>query len=899
MATFRLLRTVVLLSALASSRSDDWSITTLAVSVRNAYACSVHDYGGTQGYVAAVVLWETLLGPFGVDLYSLSQDDLTARHLVGPSSAGYQDGQAKFVRFNSPLDVTFSKDGSWLAMADTNNHAIRRIDAETGAVTTIAGCPRNGNCLGSQDGPATLASFYSPTAVAIDPQDLFVFVADTNNNMIRQIDLTTKVVTTVTGATKPGYADGLLAASQFYNPTGIAVHPDFTNENKVVVVADTQNHAIRMIDLFQGKVSTVAGSGCSSSGCIAGFEDGTLITSKLSRPKRIKFNPVHVNLMIFIDKGNNRLRMIDMSSGRILTAPGSSSNPFDIPEGLAYDTRGNPLMISDVGDSQLKLYVYSTCGNGKTEGREGCDDGNLQGADGCSSSCSVERGFTCSNTCREFCKVPAPSLCSPICGDGLVVGSETCDDGNHANGDGCSDICTIEAGFSCMITSRNVSSCSTICGDGLVKGKEQCDDGNTRNGDGCSANCTLETAGGGGESSQSSQISGAWFYVQGNISVRSSNGKIEYGAAQVSIFQTATADAIGSSFRVEDVVIVAVWFQGEIQGQRRVDSSSRPVTVRANDSVLQILFRLMASSSTETLTIARKLSDWLQTGRSSTDLQARGWPVTVGPSGYPLVVRSSNGETVATFPLSSEVWKPQPSKTAISKTFVVILSSSSVLLFAFVLVGLIYRSAVRRRKSMRQNQASLEESRRVIRAALDLQRVYRGHLDRMRVKRKQRGEVEISLEDLLVSHSEGLEAPAAVQQSDEELYDLSQDMQSKKPGQDMILVGNAQPIARILPPPSRGSKKTYSAAARNEPGNRARPKLPPLDASRFPPRLAQALKAKNLARLGEAEQVQGSRGASSSPDAPPPPPLSKKPSNLPRRNPSRASSTGNSTVSER
>eukprot|EP00960_Hanusia_phi_P074031 768137-Hanusia_phi.AAC.17 len=633
MATFRLLRTVVLLSALASSRSDDWSITTLAVSVRNAYACSVHDYGGTQGYVAAVVLWETLLGPFGVDLYSLSQDDLTARHLVGPSSAGYQDGQAKFVRFNSPLDVTFSKDGSWLAMADTNNHAIRRIDAETGAVTTIAGCPRNGNCLGSQDGPATLASFYSPTAVAIDPQDLFVFVADTNNNMIRQIDLTTKVVTTVTGATKPGYADGLLAASQFYNPTGIAVHPDFTNENKVVVVADTQNHAIRMIDLFQGKVSTVAGSGCSSSGCIAGFEDGTLITSKLRRPKRIKFNPVHVNLMIFIDKGNNRLRMIDMSSGRILTAPGSSSNPFDIPEGLAYDTRGNPLMISDVGDSQLKLYVYSTCGNGKTEGREGCDDGNLQGADGCSSSCSVERGFTCSNTCREFCKVTKrkgerergfllllyvhpfvetglwwdqrrvmtaitptemvllsrpPCSCSPCCNSCLIPLCSSTFTYQLSVSDllpGCSDICTIEAGFSCMMTSRNVSSCSTICGDGLVKGKEQCDDGNTRNGDGCSANCTLETAGGGGESSQSSQISGAWFYVQvskdplsscspardaqGNISIRSSNGKIEYGAAQVSIFQTATADAIGSSFRVEDVVIVAVWFQGEIQGQRR------------------------------------------------------------------------------------------------------------------------------------------------------------------------------------------------------------------------------------------------------------------------------------------------------------------------------------------
>ncbi|EKX44881.1 hypothetical protein GUITHDRAFT_60229, partial [Guillardia theta CCMP2712] len=181
--------------------------------------------------------------------------------LAGPSSAGYQDGQAKIVRFNSPLDIAFSKDGSWLAVADTNNHAIRRIDAMTGVVTTIAGCPRSSSCLGSQDGPASAASFNSPTSIALDPQDKFIFVADTSNNMIRQIDLTAMTVTTIAGATRSGYADGLLAASLFYNPTGITAHPDFTNENKLVMVADTQNHAIRRIDLFQGRVSTVAGSG--------------------------------------------------------------------------------------------------------------------------------------------------------------------------------------------------------------------------------------------------------------------------------------------------------------------------------------------------------------------------------------------------------------------------------------------------------------------------------------------------------------------------------------------------------------------------------------------------------------------------------------------------------------
>ncbi|TMA57855.1 MAG: DUF4215 domain-containing protein, partial [Deltaproteobacteria bacterium] len=54
----------------------------------------------------------------------------------------------------------------------------------------------------------------------------------------------------------------------------------------------------------------------------------------------------------------------------------------------------------------------------------------------------------------------------PICGDGLVEGSEQCDDGNTANGDGCSSICTLESGFSC---SGNPSVCTSACGDGFLR----------------------------------------------------------------------------------------------------------------------------------------------------------------------------------------------------------------------------------------------------------------------------------------------------------------------------------------------------------------------------------------------------------------------------------------------
>jgi cysteine-rich repeat protein len=111
---------------------------------------------------------------------------------------------------------------------------------------------------------------------------------------------------------------------------------------------------------------------------------------------------------------------------------------------------------------------------------KGCDDGNTVDGDGCSSTCTVETGWFCSGT---------PSLCAPICGDGLVVGGEQCDDGDTEAGDGCSATCTVEPGWSCM---GYPSTCTTICGDGLVVDGEGCDDGNLNDGDGCSSSCTVE-----------------------------------------------------------------------------------------------------------------------------------------------------------------------------------------------------------------------------------------------------------------------------------------------------------------------------------------------------------------------------------------------------------------------
>ena len=124
------------------------------------------------------------------------------------------------------------------------------------------------------------------------------------------------------------------------------------------------------------------------------------------------------------------------------------------------------------------------CGDGKLLGTEACDDGNTASKDGCS-TCAVEKGWQCQGE---------PSACTSICGDGLVVGNEGCDDGNGGASDGCS-ACVVEKGWQCQ---GQPSACTENCGDGLLVGNEACDDGNTKDGDGCSASCVVEPSGQGG-----------------------------------------------------------------------------------------------------------------------------------------------------------------------------------------------------------------------------------------------------------------------------------------------------------------------------------------------------------------------------------------------------------------
>jgi cysteine-rich repeat protein len=114
---------------------------------------------------------------------------------------------------------------------------------------------------------------------------------------------------------------------------------------------------------------------------------------------------------------------------------------------------------------------------------EGCDDGNTSSGDGCSNSCAIESGYSCNTA--------SPNICSAVCGNGIRTVGEGCDDGNTSSGDGCSNSCAIESGYSCNTASPNI--CSAVCGNGIRSAGEGCDDGNVASGDGCSNSCAIES----------------------------------------------------------------------------------------------------------------------------------------------------------------------------------------------------------------------------------------------------------------------------------------------------------------------------------------------------------------------------------------------------------------------
>jgi cysteine-rich repeat protein len=235
--------------------------------------------------------------------------DGTISTVAGTGSNGFfgDGGPAVSAALSFAEGVAVDGDGV-VFIADTNNHRVRRVDAD-GTITTIAGTGASG--FSGDRGPATRAALSSPKGVAIDTAGR-VIIADTFNHRVRRVEVD-GTITTIAGTGIAGFfGDGGLATrAGLSSPGGLAVDPSGR-----IFIADTDHQRIRRIDT-DGTMITIAGSG------VRGFagDAGPATSAALNLPRDIAIDAV--GRVLIADTDNARVRCVDVD-GAISTVAGSA-----------------------------------------------------------------------------------------------------------------------------------------------------------------------------------------------------------------------------------------------------------------------------------------------------------------------------------------------------------------------------------------------------------------------------------------------------------------------------------------------------------------------------------------------------------------------------------------------
>lgn len=261
--------------------------------------------------------------------------------VYGGKDSGLRDGKAGEARFFAPQGLSFGNGG--LYVADTGNHTVRFIDLSKHSVTTVAGNGRLERLRGGEF-PATQHGLASPWDVAYRDGQLYIAMAGAHQ--IWKLDVKDGKLSNFAGSGREALDDGPLATAAFSQPSGLSFSGDS------LYVADAEDSAVRRIDLRHGKVETLVGSGLFD----FGDRDGGWESARIQHVLGVA--ALDEKRLLIADTYNHKLKLLDLEKRTIKTLAGNgkpgSGGGLNEPGGLA--VWDGLVLVADTNNNRILTY---------------------------------------------------------------------------------------------------------------------------------------------------------------------------------------------------------------------------------------------------------------------------------------------------------------------------------------------------------------------------------------------------------------------------------------------------------------------------------------------------------------------------------------------------------------
>lgn len=284
-------------------------------------------------------------------------DEWTVETAAGTGKAGFvgDGGVATQAEVNNPFGVVRGPDGL-IWFCEYGGQRVRRINAD-GHLETIVGCGEKG--YSGDGGDPLKATLNQPHEIRFD-RDGNLYIVDMSNHVVRKVDFTKKVITTIAGTGKAGYSGdgGLASKAELKNPHSIQFGPDGN-----LYICDIGNHVIRMVDMSTQRISTFAGTGKPGKTANNAPIEGT----PLNGPRSLDFDR-QGDLWLATREGNQVFRF-DMKAKLIYHIAGTGASGFTGnggqailatlkgPKGIALDKEGNVFLADTESHTVRKINV--------------------------------------------------------------------------------------------------------------------------------------------------------------------------------------------------------------------------------------------------------------------------------------------------------------------------------------------------------------------------------------------------------------------------------------------------------------------------------------------------------------------------------------------------------------